>query len=141
MSDKARVYAVRSGRLLVFTQPDFPEAGTQVPGGTIELGETAEAAARREFTEETGLAVETLVALEPYADPTGAVRFPFLCDAPAEWPDSWEHEERHASGGAAPIRLLYGWIALADAKLRLRRSDRYAGMATPIEEIMRRIDL
>jgi 8-oxo-dGTP pyrophosphatase MutT (NUDIX family) len=41
--------------LLVFDHVDFPEAGTQVPAGGLEPGETPVAAALREVAEETGL--------------------------------------------------------------------------------------
>ncbi len=42
-------------QLLVFEHVDFPEAGVQVPKGTVEPGEAIEHAARREVCEETGL--------------------------------------------------------------------------------------
>lgn len=41
--------------LLVFDHLDFPEAGTQVPAGGREPGETPAEAAIREVAEETGL--------------------------------------------------------------------------------------
>src|SRR6187549_471994 len=52
---KALAYITHGGRLLVFRQPDFPDAGIQVPGGSVEPGEVLEAAALREAREETGL--------------------------------------------------------------------------------------
>ena len=42
-------------KLLVFKHMDFPEAGVQVPGGTVEPGEEMLVAATREAEEETGL--------------------------------------------------------------------------------------
>lgn len=43
-------------RLLIFSHPNAPEAGLQVPAGTLEEGESPEAGALREAMEETGLA-------------------------------------------------------------------------------------
>ncbi|WP_028400028.1 NUDIX hydrolase [Ectobacillus panaciterrae] len=54
-------------QLLVHTHRDVPEAGVQVPGGTVENGESLEEALLREILEESGLkhiAVEDLVADE-----------------------------------------------------------------------------
>lgn len=42
--------------LLVFDHVGMPEAGTQVPAGTVEPGETPAQAVVREILEETGLA-------------------------------------------------------------------------------------
>jgi ADP-ribose pyrophosphatase YjhB (NUDIX family) len=48
-------YITRGTDLLIFRHPDHPEAGLQVPGGTIESGESPEDAVMREAREETGL--------------------------------------------------------------------------------------
>ncbi|CAM4177680.1 DNA mismatch repair protein MutT [Bacillus manliponensis] len=42
-------------QLLVHTHRDIPEAGVQVPGGTVDEGETLEGAVLREVFEESGL--------------------------------------------------------------------------------------
>ncbi|HDR7772871.1 TPA: NUDIX domain-containing protein [Bacillus paranthracis] len=42
-------------QLLVFKHRDISEAGIQVPGGTVDEGETLEAAILREVQEESGL--------------------------------------------------------------------------------------
>src|SRR6266540_2571392 len=46
----------RGIRLLIFSHPRAPEAGLQVPAGSLDEGETPEAGALREAHEETGLA-------------------------------------------------------------------------------------
>ncbi|MBA2247495.1 MAG: NUDIX domain-containing protein, partial [Chloroflexia bacterium] len=48
-------------RLLVFSHPLSPEAGIQVPAGTIDDGETPEEAVLREASQETGLPSLTVV--------------------------------------------------------------------------------
>jgi 8-oxo-dGTP pyrophosphatase MutT (NUDIX family) len=58
---RAYAYITHGSRLLVFTQPLSPEAGIQVPAGTIQQGEDPAAAALREAREETGLAALRLV--------------------------------------------------------------------------------
>src|SRR5690348_8023184 len=57
MLEKRKVvaYITRGDKLLVFKHADFPEAGIQVPAGTVEPGEALEEAVIREAREETGL--------------------------------------------------------------------------------------
>ena len=52
---KVLAYITHQRRLLVFKHPYQPEAGIQVPAGTIEPGEEPEQAVLREAFEETGL--------------------------------------------------------------------------------------
>ncbi len=52
---KGYAYITRGDKLLVFRHQDYPEAGIQVPGGTIEDPETPEQGTLREATEETNL--------------------------------------------------------------------------------------
>ena len=52
---KVFAYITKGDRLLVFAHPNHPNAGIQVPGGTLEEGETPEEGALREAQEETGL--------------------------------------------------------------------------------------
>jgi 8-oxo-dGTP pyrophosphatase MutT (NUDIX family) len=81
---------------LVFRHRDFPEAGVQVPKGTMHPDETPAAAVLREAHEETGLTTLTLVrplAADSQIQADGAVheRHFFELSAPADTPDSWEH--------------------------------------------------
>ena len=52
---KVLAYVARGDELLVFRHRDFPDAGLQVPAGTIEVGEDPQDAALREVREESGL--------------------------------------------------------------------------------------
>ena len=58
---KVLVYVTRGDEILVFRHRDFPDAGLQVPGGTIDEGEKPDDAVMREVFEESGLADVRLV--------------------------------------------------------------------------------
>lgn len=55
-----------------------PPPGWALPGGFVEAGESAAAAARREFREETGLRVELVELFHVYGDPARDPRGPTL---------------------------------------------------------------
>ena len=52
---KAFAFITHAGRLLMFRHPFSPEAGIQVPAGTVEVNELPADAVMREAFEETGL--------------------------------------------------------------------------------------
>jgi 8-oxo-dGTP pyrophosphatase MutT (NUDIX family) len=52
---KAFAYVTHRDRLLVFSHPNVPAAGIQVPAGSMEPGEDPRDAVLREAREETGL--------------------------------------------------------------------------------------
>lgn len=69
--------------VLLVRRSTEPLAGSwSLPGGAIELGETAREACAREVLEETGLAVRTLAEVETFdiilRDDGGRVRFHYL---------------------------------------------------------------
>lgn len=118
---KVVLYATWRGRLLVFREPDFPEYGIQVPGGTMEPGEAPDQAARREFLEETGLTAPAGMTLlgerdYRYAPTDGPERqhrrWFFHLPLDGEFAESWEHLEMHPDAGGPPIRFALFWLPL-----------------------------
>ncbi len=74
------VAVLRPGEVLLVRRGRPPNLGVwSLPGGAQELGETAEAAARRELLEESGLQVGPLLLAANvdsiHRDPDGRVRF------------------------------------------------------------------
>ena len=90
------VYVEREDGLLVFDHRDHPEAGTQVPAGGVEVGESVGAAAIREVREETGVRLDEppmLLGTHEHLDGLGqpALSYFFRAPAPAGLPQAWEH--------------------------------------------------
>lgn len=108
---KAYAYVVDDeGRLLVFDHPD-PEAGTQVPKGGVEPGETPREAVARELAEESGLTdveIDALLAEDEWPHPEKPKayrRYFFHVTAPARR-DSWSHE---VTGTGADQGMVYSY--------------------------------
>ena len=111
-------------RLLVFRQPDSPEAGVQVPGGTVEPGERLTAAVLRETREETGLDALVLRGYlglrEQDMRAWGAARVDrrhfYHLSLESRAPERWRHLEQHRSDGEPdPIAFELFWVRLPDA--------------------------
>ncbi len=139
--DKVLAYITCRDRLLVFRQPDFPEAGIQVPGGSVEPGEALEAAVLREAREETGLDGLRLVrflGLRAFdgrsrgRDELHVRRFYHLRCVGAEPPETWRHAEHTPSDGSpGPITFELFWAPLPDGV-----PDLIAGMDALLPELI-----
>jgi 8-oxo-dGTP pyrophosphatase MutT (NUDIX family) len=119
---RARVLAYvtreRDGRieLLVFDHRDDPAAGTQVPAGRLDPGESLEQGLLRELHEESGIDCAQIVrelpvlgewvARSPYDDHAFEVR----ADDAARV-DTWEHVV-HGDGDDAGLVFSYRWVAV-----------------------------
>jgi 8-oxo-dGTP pyrophosphatase MutT (NUDIX family) len=121
ITEKVIAYITSADRLLVFAHPYHPEAGIQVPAGTVEPGEPIEAAVLREAREETGLEELEIRAylgaqvhdLAAYGRSGLLRRHFFHLVFHGEAPSRWTHFEMHPSEGAPdPIEFELYWVQL-----------------------------
>ncbi len=99
MKHKALAYIIRNHdgqpELLTFTHKDFPEAGVQIPAGTVEPHESPATALFREIEEESGLQPHTVRLITKIAQTElpeqKVVRHIYLLFPAVELPDSWSH--------------------------------------------------
>lgn len=120
---KVVAYITRGERLLVFAHPDAPEAGIQVPAGTVEAGEDPAKVVLREAVEETGLTELEIVSflgererdMADYGrDEIQQCRFYHLRYA-GDAPSTWRQDEFHPSDGTTkPITFEFFWARLPD---------------------------
>ena len=121
--DKVFAYVVHSfcnrQHLLIFRHIDFPEAGIQVPGGTVEPGETVQAAVLREAVEETALNDLLLVRklgtvkkdMRPFGLDEVHHRHYFHFALENEPQTTWiAHEETPSDGSEGPIAFRFFWV-------------------------------
>lgn len=102
------VVMLRAGEVLLVRRGRPPACGEwSLPGGAQELGETAEAAARRELAEETGLAAGAL-RLVAHVDsihrlPDGAVRWHYTI---LDFATAWTAGEPSPGGDVTDARFV-----------------------------------
>jgi len=128
MKSKVYAYITFAHRLLVFRHTAYPDAGIQVPGGTVEPGESPEHAVVHEVMEETGLQKlprprflgETLI--NPNDTLVNEIHHRYfyhfkLNDFPAE---NWCHWEINPSDGSnKPYEFEFSWVDPAAQNLDL----------------------
>ena len=121
---KAFAYITQENRLLVFSHVEFPQAGIQVPAGTIEPGELASDAVLRVSAEESGLhdlrIVHELGSSTFDRRPLGRneidQRHFFHLVSDGHIADNWEHHDvSGTASGRPPLLLAFTWLNL-DAK-------------------------
>ncbi len=122
---KVLAYITYQHYLLVFRHPYTPEAGIQVPAGTVEEHERAEDAVLREAFEETGWPHLTLNCFlgEQERDMSDFGRdevhhrrfYHLRCHGYP--PTTWQHEERYHSDSSVqkPILFEFFWAPLPHA--------------------------
>ena len=123
---KVLAYITRHGpdgvELLVFEQEEHPEAGLQVPGGTVDAGETLVEALRREVAEESGLvspeAIRFLAAGPFIWEGRSQLRHFFHLAAPAGLPDGWRHVVTAGEEDEGLV-FVYRWLPRAEAMVQL----------------------
>ncbi len=122
MRHKVLAYVIRTAsshrELLVFEHRHQPEAGVQVPAGTVESGEAIEAALLREVEEESGLTPAQLCLVRKLGDYYEAgldqQHHVFELAPTSALPDRWAHT---VQGGGEDEGLVfdYYWQALSPA--------------------------
>jgi 8-oxo-dGTP diphosphatase len=145
---KVFAYITNKNRLLVFRHTDFPEAGVQVPAGTVRINEDLPAAVLREAQEETGLEYLEIKAYlgEQLRNMNDVGKdeihhrhfYHLLCGGNP--PEQWRYEETDPSdGGSSPIRFEFFWAAVPD-QIPVLIAD-HGIMLPDLEKQMRHDDL
>lgn len=123
VTDKVYAYITQGDQVLVFRHVDAPEAGIQVPGGTVHPGKPLPSAVLREAFEETGIAGLGIVAElgESWFEVAergkrGDLhhRHFFHLRCATLLPATWRHEEGDPSDGGPPILFEFFWLPLAE---------------------------
>ncbi|MFZ2237865.1 MAG: NUDIX domain-containing protein [Dokdonella sp.] len=120
MRNRVFLYITQGEKLLVLDYLDHSYLEPQVPGGTIEPGESPEEAALREAREETGMVGLKVVSLLGASDQdlraigrdeTIKAWF-FHLVAEDSTPARWRHTEHEPHEGSAPVPFELYWVPM-----------------------------
>lgn len=136
--NKALAYVIRETvggiELLVFDHAKFPEAGTQVPGGTVNPGENPQQTVLREVYEETGiqeLTVSRVLGEFEYdaidKDEQHHRRF-YVLRVNASLADRWSHIVTHGEEDKG-LEFKFYWLPINQAAHTLAAEQ---GQAIPL---------
>lgn len=123
--NKVVIYITQADHLLIFRHTEHPDAGIQVPAGTVNPGESLEVAAIREACEETGLSEADLelrgmlgddVIPGVESDSSKVIRRHFFHVVfRGTAPNRWIHYEHDPSDGTpGPIEFEFTWVQYPD---------------------------
>lgn len=115
---KAVAYIVRDSKLLVFEHRDYPEAGVQVPAGTVGDSEDLEVAVLREAGEETGLdglRVVGYLGSQEFQDPEQLSERHYFLLTVDDAPKKWTHWESDATGTDEDFAFNLYWVSIEKA--------------------------
>jgi ADP-ribose pyrophosphatase YjhB (NUDIX family) len=105
----------RQTQLLVFEHRDYPEAGTQVPAGTVEPNEDVQTALFREVAEESGLPPARLKVICKLGEfenrERRTIQHVFHLTVSEQTPDKWSHTVGGA-GEDGGLVFNYYWVDL-----------------------------
>ena len=122
----AYVTRERDGRteLLVFDDPAHPRAGTQVPAGRVDPGETLEQCLLRELHEEAGIERARIVReLGRPGWPSKYENHAFEVRVDGVEPaDAWEHVV-HGDGDDVGLVFRYRWEPVRPGLMLFNRND------------------
>ena len=132
MRQKVLAYVIRrqngEPQLLIFEHRDHPDAGVQVPAGTVEPGEAIEAALLREVEEESGLTPAQVRLVRKLGELNEAEsdqqRHVFELAPAGPLPDRWAHTVQ-GRGEDEGLVFDYYWQTLSPALKLAGGQDRW----------------
>lgn len=141
---KVLIYALRRRdelEVLVFDHAQYPKVSSQVPAGTVEHGEDTLIAAKREFFEESGVAITRGLkfignytffkeSANQYHD-----RHIFIFDG-VDLPENWTHTVT-GQGEDEHLEFKYYWlpVSIAQDKLQAHLGDGFNMFAEKITRL------